>query len=180
MVQMVKKDGINITFHLSYGHVPANEYICLKCGQHVAVAMKAGTAVAGITRTAVLEELHMVKSSFQSEDIDIHEGEELYEKVASELRRLMVEVSQKRFQEDWYPGIEIILFEEVFDVGVGISLKHTDSHTLKRIKLLAESINGWWVGPANWANVNGHHLGFVTIIQWFQMYENKLTWFTRT
>ena len=179
MVQMKRGDGLNITFPLSYGAVPANDYFCPKCGHSVAVAMKIGTEVVGITRTEVLEDLHMVKSSFQSAELDIQEGEELYEKVATELRNLMIEVSQKRFQTDWYPGIEISLFEEAFDVGYGIRVKHTDPRILKKIKLLAESINGWWIGPLNWANVDGHHLGFVTIIQWFQMYENKLTWFSR-
>ena len=180
MVQMRLVGGLNLGFEQSSGSVPAYKYACPDCGHHVAVVMKTNDEVIGITETSILKtSLRMVKSDFKDAELDIPVESELHVRIQRELLHLMQEASLKLFHQDWHPGIEIILFEEIFDMGIGKQLKTVDVEIRLKVKLLAESIGGWYINPKHWKNVGVKHPGFVTIIQWYQMYENRFEWFTK-
>ena len=174
VIPMRKTEGVNITFPLSLGYVQANTYKCPHCGYQVAVPVDQGTKLIGISRTVTLDHLHMVNSSFDITNMDVSASEPLYDRIKEELYNTMSEISMRYFSSSWQPGIETMIFEDVFEVrGRQYQLKVTDTCLRNKIKLLAESIGGWWANPKHWSNLHDKHPGFVTIIQWFQMYENR-------
>jgi hypothetical protein len=173
MVIMRRTEGLNVTFPLSLGCVQAHTYDCPNCGHKVAVPVDQGVKLIGVSRSSTLESL-MVSSSYDIKNLDVSEGEPLYNMIQRELHDVMCEISLKYFHMDWHPDIETMIFEDVFEVqGRHYQFKVTDRCLRNKIKLLSESIGGWWANPKHWRNLHDTHPGFVTIIQWLQMYENR-------
>lgn len=178
MSMMKRTDGIEISFPMSSGTVQAETYACSHCGHSVALPTNKRSQLIGIFRKAVLENRYMVNSSFDQSDVLVADGDELYPKITQELYNVISQISLEKFGNSWYPGIETMVFEEVFDVeNRGFQLQIKDTALKSRVKILAQSIGGWWANPKYWTNLTQEHPGFVTIIQWFQMYSNRAFWF---
>lgn len=167
-------------FDAAIDKIPSNTYICPHCGYTVAISIKTNEGIVGINASSILNRSNrMVSSTFSSAELDISEEDPLYQRVVMELRRLMEEISLTLFGSSWNPGLETIIFEEVFDVGDGMCKRLIPAKARNRVKLLAESIDAWWVNPRCWRNLFPEHDGRVTIVQWLHMYENRDEWFSK-